>query len=491
VEWLYQTIGIDRLRSSEFTAPKKRLPRPRLSLTLIFTQSVPSGPSLTILRFPRMVYSLSSAVAVLFLVGVGALAASGAFQSTSRRTIPPKPIPIRSSNPKSLVITNQSCSASACHGAADSANGRMWTCSATLWQTADPHSGTFSLLTQKPNRPVKVYAETMIRRLGWKTPATEEARCLACHSDPTSSSARAEGVGCQTCHGPADKWLLSHTTGNNIGMVALNDVAARAQNCAGCHIGAAKDGFPRREVDHDLIAAGHPRLTYDFAEHHRRLPKHWEEKVRTSAGVRPVSPNFELRLWLVGLAVEAQAASQLLASRAASSAWPELAEFRCSSCHHTIPDDNRTPSTGSLRWRSSWSILTSGGRNPALKRLFEIMGERRPPSSNRIGEAAEAASVELNLTINALSQAPDSELRKELFDRLGPFPLTGVDGEDAVPLLQALAADERGRRRNRPEAVTRVGDRDFEDAYDCARQQNWGQLKDRLGIILRKLQELE
>src|SRR6476660_5000791 len=107
------------------------------------------------------------------------------------------------------------------------------------------------------------------------------------------ASLRSEGVGCEACHGNASSWYGPHTGDTwsaanrpalyqTHGMHKLYDVGERALVCAGCHVGAPADekrGYPvPRDMNHDMIAAGHPRLNFDFADYQRRLPPHWQEK---------------------------------------------------------------------------------------------------------------------------------------------------------------------------------------------------------------------
>jgi hypothetical protein len=145
-------------------------------------------------------------------------------------------------------------------------------------------------------------------------------------------------------------------------MTPVGDPAALARTCAGCHVGAAanvEDGLPRRDVNHDLIAAGHPRLNFEFGAFLANLPPHWDEEARKKTR----APGFAARVWVAGQLVSAEAALELLADRAGShdqKPWPEFAEYNCYACHHDLSEPSwrqqlgyggRTP--GSLPW-SSW-----------------------------------------------------------------------------------------------------------------------------------------
>src|SRR6185312_4830920 len=96
------------------------------------------------------------------------------------------------------------------------------------------------------------------------------------------------------------------------GMARLYDIGERALACAGCHVGAPADperGYPVRDMNHDMIAAGHPRLNFDFADYQHRLTPHWFERNRTTG--QPAGPAFELQAWLIGKVAHAEAALHL------------------------------------------------------------------------------------------------------------------------------------------------------------------------------------
>ena len=87
-----------------------------------------------------------------------------------------------------------------------------------------------------------------------------------------------DGVGCESCHGPAAGWLASHyeVAGSHAanvanGMVALDQPQTRARVCLDCHYGSADEG---QFVTHAMMAAGHPRISFEldlfssFQQHH-------------------------------------------------------------------------------------------------------------------------------------------------------------------------------------------------------------------------------
>ena len=134
-------------------------------------------------------------------------------------------------------------------------------------------------------------------------------------------------------------------------MRPTKDLLARGETCAECHVGLGS-----ADVNHDLIAAGHPRLNFEYGSQLAKLPKHWrvdDDKAR--------HPDYEAKVWALGQVLAAKASLDLLESRASRSLpddsttpWPEFAEYSCFSCHHELarpswprPDARRRPGRAS------------------------------------------------------------------------------------------------------------------------------------------------
>jgi hypothetical protein len=269
------------------------------------------------------------------------------------------------------LVGTASCSARGCHGAITPKKGeRIEQNENTIWLTQDKHARAYEVLLGQRS-------EEIIAKLHRKPPATEDKQCLACHvtpaaagdSSPAAIEERQSGVGCEACHGYASRWLNEHTTEawqrkepaekHALGMTPPGDWKAFAAKCAGCHIGAPAEGTaPLRDMNHDLIAAGHPRLNFEFGVYLANLPQHWSEQI-----VKKRPADFEATVWEVGQLASAHAALKLLEDRAADAnkegrPWPELSEYDCYACHHDLKQpswrQNRPPDArhkpGSLRW---------------------------------------------------------------------------------------------------------------------------------------------
>jgi hypothetical protein len=322
-----------------------------------------------------------------------------------------------------------SCSGRACHGGLDpqAAPGAQQNEYST-WLSWDKHAGAYHVLFNERS-------QRMAKHLGIKA-AHEEVRCLACHSTPQAlhdpgsplhREERSQGVGCEACHGGAERWLGPHTSAAwkqqsaaakaQMGMVPLGDLTVRVETCAGCHVGApAKDGLPARNMNHDMIAAGHPQLHFEIGTFIANLPKHWRGAAE--------GPDFEARQWAVGQVGTAGAALELLAHRAGTKElpWPEFAEFNCFACHHNLRDDaterwrqrrgygKRAP--GSLPWGEWYTALlpalakqqapAGGGILSSLEELAQTMSRTRP-DRQKVAEAARAGAGQMRKWAEALA----------------------------------------------------------------------------------------
>ena len=273
----------------------------------------------------------------------------------------PGPLPRGAEGGAFKLVGTSSCSARDCHGGdapppGESPRRREY----TIWNRSDRHARAYrTLFSKRAERMAGLLAAPTTR----PRPAHEDVRCLGCHAVPgwsaekNATGVRLDGVSCEACHGPAEKWWDAHTDRKawrrhspttkreKYGMMPVGDTAELARTCAGCHVGAPPEPRRRltsRDVNHDLLAAGHPPLRFELAAYLANMPAHWD-RGRTRAGRRP--PSWEARVWAVGQLASADAALALLAYRAepgdrreggAMASWPEFAEYDCFACHRDL-----------------------------------------------------------------------------------------------------------------------------------------------------------
>jgi hypothetical protein len=428
--------------------------------------------------------------------------------AATRAAVAPGPAPPPAPGDVPRPVGSAGCAAAACHGGSPAASltappgPTCWQTSATHWLAADPHTRAYAAL-QTP------LAKDIVRLMAGTDeqgnprphePAERDDRCLACHTNPYLVSAnakevggrmvglRSEGVGCEACHGNASKWYEPHTGTDwnpgtraakyhNHGMAPLYDVGERALVCAGCHVGApaeAARGYPVRDMNHDMIAAGHPRLNFDFADYQRRLPPHWQEKDRLAASPAPRGPAFEVKCWLVGRVATAEAACRLTEDRAKRlDPWPEFAESNCFACHHELVPGNwrqttrdyyRGRSPGAAPWQTIWPVTSEGAlagvpavATPAavadLKALLAVVESPRSAPGPVRGAAGKAAGslAALRAELAGLPDGAAAAAALKSFDPLRQGAAL-LDWDTAAQAYLGAAAVERARLGLNPAA---------------------------------------
>jgi hypothetical protein len=234
-----------------------------------------------------------------------------------------------------------SCAAAQCHSRNEGgASPKL--AEYSIWVRTDKHSKAYSVLSDpKSRRMVELLKDP---RAPDPMKPEKNTLCLDCHVQPNALKASngprfdlADGVACENCHGPAQEWRTLHTQEGwkgksteekrKFGMWDTKDLVSRAQLCVRCHIGT-KDS----SVDHNLIAAGHPRLGFEFKAFLDGMPKHWDEE-----GINK-QPDFPARAWYIGQIISARAAVEVLTgwtSRPAKNSL-DFAAYDCYACHHDL-----------------------------------------------------------------------------------------------------------------------------------------------------------
>lgn len=287
-----------------------------------------------------------------------------------------------------------SCSGVACHGSAQARRGEAILGNEhTIWLHEDRHARAYQTLLGERAQAITARLE--------EGPAHQSVRCLACHVTPslaettTSGNWFHEGVGCESCHGGASNWLVGHTAKNwrgldvaakqSKGMIPLAIVTNLTAVCVGCHVGSPReDGLPLREVNHDMIAAGHPRLQFEFTSYLTALLPHWGDAVTK----RHSDPIFQAEAWAVGQLASARTALTVLDWQAKQAmtnpdtSWPDFAGYDCAGCHHDLQGGTRGLAVkkqrlGALVW-GSWCFPLAHRGDAEVYDLMDEMNRKLP-----------------------------------------------------------------------------------------------------------------
>jgi hypothetical protein len=382
------------------------------------------------------------------------------------------------------LVGTGSCGGRACHGAIEPLGGQVRQNEFTTWIAHDRHADAFRVLGTERSKRIVAKLKGLA---DWKKANPQaEAVCLSCHVYPDISTAPHvshgqddaafirdfDGVGCENCHGPAEQWLHVHALPDwrkkspeekaRLGMRPLTTALDRAEVCVTCHVGSAT-----ADMNHDLIAAGHPRLNFEYSAYLANMPRHWVEK-------KP-DPAAEAQAWAVGQVVTARAALNLLAARAEPPhPWPEFAEYDCFACHHELHADSwrrergdRHGTPGSLvpeTWYLSLPRAMAQTRHlPELAASLDgIAAGLGKPWGDRakVAQDARKAAELCSGLLREVNKAPanEADFRHWLAELAAEAQRRGLTWDEAGQLYLALAAfedayDPEGRDKKVHEAV--------------------------------------
>ena len=342
-----------------------------------------------------------SSVVRRVLSGVAA-ATCGAFISTMVLAGSSDPLLPSESNETHLGVA--SCASAVCHGSVQAfpdstvrRNEYAW------WQTNDPHAQAYQVLYSDESK-------AMARKLGLSA-AYEADVCLDCHSDNVPASQRGEkfqvsdGIGCEACHGGAERWLSAHTApdashaGNlELGLYPTEDPIQRGRLCLSCHLGGED-----KLITHRIMGAGHPRISFEL-DTFTELQRHYDYDADYSE--RKVAPDG-VRDWAVGQAGAARNMLEILLDPryGRDGLFPELVVFDCHACHHPMS-------------KRQWGRRDGTGLGPGVVRfndayllmLRHIMSVVNPEIGQRLAEQTLALHRATTVGRQATHQAGENLL---------------------------------------------------------------------------------
>ncbi len=321
-----------------------------------------------------------------------------------------------------------SCAGSTCHGAVE-----PWKDSTVLqneyitWQRQDKHAKAYQVLLNERSQRIA-------KNLGLPNAHTAEI-CLDCHADNPAANKRgrqfqvSDGVGCEACHGGAQRWLGIHIAGSGshqdnvtAGMYPTENAVDRAKLCVSCHFGDT-----RKFVTHRIMGAGHPRMSFELNTFTAIQPAHYRVDLDYPKRKRVFTG---MQTWAIGQSIALSETLDALmdAKRGRDGIFPELVLFDCHSCHHPMSN---------LRWEARASTGLGPGVvkfNDANVIMLRIIADRVDPEQ---GKAVRALGVALH---TASTQGHDAMLKvakdlREVSGKLTDKFAAHVFGKDDMTAL--------------------------------------------------------
>jgi hypothetical protein len=281
------------------------------------------------------------------------------------------------------------CASSNCHGgttALPAGESRILGNEYAHWSVSDKHARAYQALTEARGR-------RMADVLGIAD-AAHDKRCTVCHVAGSPEKTRSDGVACEACHGPAEHWLGPHTRQNSheasvrAGMTDTRNLEIRAKTCLACHL-----GVPGQEVDHELIAAGHPDLAFELDTFTAAQPAHH----------RPASNAMRHRAWAVGQAVGLAESMRLLQSHAGKSGL-EFSDLECYQCHHDLRSESWRIQRG-YAGRKPGTLQVNTARIEMVRALLSVLS---PEERTALDSAAARLNSAAPLAAKAIEHIADS-----------------------------------------------------------------------------------
>lgn len=362
-----------------------------------------------------------------------------------------------------------SCAGSTCHGRMEGDGTVVRQDELMRWQEPSTpggaHSRAWAVLSNSRS-------QFIAKNLGIGDPSTAPM-CLGCHSTQgaiaASGGARRgsvpleDGVGCESCHGPAGGWIASHYAGvgtnaspdaemrdkhlSNLraGLWKLEDPVVRAGVCVDCHFGSAGEG---QFVTHRIMAAGHPRISFELdlfsslQAHHQEDADYGWRKFGAGSG-----RTNHVQMWAVGQAVALERSLALFQSRRGTEGmFPEFYFLDCHSCHRRIYDQAKPVKTsldnpgrtnipeGMPPYNDENLIMLSAAARVAAPALADQLAARTAAFHKAMTidrASAVSAAAQLQQTVSALKAA---------------FAARSFSGADAFTLVDAISAKAVGDR---------------------------------------------
>lgn len=311
-------------------------------------------------------------------------------------------IPAEDGNKHMGVAT---CAASQCHGSVAPRDGVQQN-EYVVWTQDDPHSRSYQTLQSDASKRIAA-------KLGIAS-AEAAAICLDCHADNVPSSRRgekfsiADGVGCESCHGGSEQWLSSHDDGDSSGMYPTAEADARAAVCLSCHLGT-----PNKFATHRIMAAGHPRLSFEldtFTELWRQAGRQAHFTLDEEYRQRKEVPTHT-RLWAAGLLTDARKRLSLLRrDLAVDKLVPELGHFDCHACHRPMQEPQWYRLARHANAAPGTLFVTDGSFVMALALADGIAPSQTDAFESALGGLHAAAGSTRQVMLDAMA-ALDSELQ--------------------------------------------------------------------------------
>jgi hypothetical protein len=326
-----------------------------------------------------------------------------------------------------------SCANSGCHGSTQPLNAtHILQNEYYTWLSTDRHAQAYNVLFN--DRSARV-----ARNMRLKGKAYQEAVCLDCHTTNVPAHLVSgkvdveDGVQCEACHGPASGWRAEHTQAGWTheqsvarGMTDLRNLPVRASGCLSCHLGNDK-----KEVDHELIASGHPILAFEL-DNYTEMNPHWR-RGKDSA----IAETHGARAFAVGQAAAFSQSLDNLARHARGEEWPEFSDMSCINCHHSLETSGWRQERG---WPGRAGLPSWSPQHWAVLRL--LVGRANPSARAKLDNDVQILAVRVSRMNDANGVLQAANEARRTIDGVTPqIAALSWKDDDVRAMMRTIASD--------------------------------------------------
>lgn len=348
--------------------------------------------------------------------------------ATDTASAPPGKVVADSPHRVGTYVGVASCVNSGCHGSTQALNTtHVLQNEYYTWLNTGRHAQAYNVL-------FNARSARIAKNMRLKSKAYQAEVCLQCHSTNVKASEVTgkldpeDGVQCEACHGPAGGWRDEHTQEGWTheqsvarGLIDLRNLPVRAGVCMQCHVGNAT-----REVDHELIASGHPQLPFELDNYTASMPPHWKK-----------NDNHGVRAWAVGQTVAFRTSMDNLARHARGSKWPEFSDMACYNCHHGLKNSGWRQERG---WDDRAGLPSWSPQRWAVLRL--ILDRAVPGTRARLDPLVEQVSLGVARMNDPAGVAAAADQAKAIADdAIARVDATQWSDADVRNMISTIASD--------------------------------------------------
>jgi hypothetical protein len=186
-------------------------------------------------------------------------------------------------------------------------------------------------------------------------------------------------------------------------------------------------GNDKKEVDHELIASGHPILAFELDNYTETMPPHWRRGKDTHGA----------RAFAVGQAAAFSQSLDNLARHARGEKWPEFSDMSCINCHHSLDSSGWRQERG---WPGRAGLPSWSPQHWAVLRL--LVNRANPSARAQLDGDVQIIASRVSRMNDTAGVAQAAAEAKHVIDGVTPqIAALSWKDDDVRSLMRTIASD--------------------------------------------------